>query len=90
MSREDSARYEESWRVEDVEVCCYVAVQWRNGESINFKYKKWLFLGENSFSKHYYCNNVFLLAIFENSRLKKVVCYRKEEEFHLREMDIFN
>jgi len=33
---------------------------------------------------------VSLLAMFENSRLKKVVFYRKEEEFHLREMDIFN
>jgi hypothetical protein len=29
---------------------------------------------------------VSLLAMFENALLKKVVCYIKEEEFHLREV----
>lgn len=33
---------------------------------------------------------VSLLAMFESFRLKKVVCYRKEEVFHLGEMVIFN
>jgi len=97
MSGEDSARYEESWRVEDVEVCCCVAVQWRNEERINLKCKKWLrFCKKKKKKKKKVLQNIIivimvsLLAMFENSRLNKVVCYKKEEEFHLREMDVFN